>query len=276
MDSAENMELSYSESLACSSAILKKAKELGASIAGICDLSHLKKAPSFTLAPKLPQADVGSRESSLGLKPGEVFWPEDAKSAIVIAYEHPKDQLELDWWFGKHDPPGNKILVDINKKLSAWIEKNYPIKTYPCPYHVEKGGVFLKDAAYYAGLGCIGKNNLFITPEYGPRVRLRAMLFSVKLPSTGPSAFNPCEECDSPCLQNCPGNAFNEVIYSAETMGQEMLPGRSGTYSREKCNNQMKTDSSNAKEQIAPEVSSEPVKIIKYCRNCEFSCPVGK
>ncbi len=276
MSSNKKLQMDYSERLACSSAIIKKAKELGASVAGICDLTQLKTAPSFTLAPKLPQADVGSRESSLGLKPGEVLWPKDAKSALVIAYEHPKDQLELDWWFGKHNPPGNRILVDINKDLSAWVEENYPIKTYPCPYHVEKGGIFLKDSAYHAGLGCIGKNNLFITPEFGPRVRLRAMLFSVKMPSSGPSAFDPCKDCESPCLQSCPSNAFNEVIYSAATMGQEILPGRTGTYSREKCNSQMVIDSGNAQEQNVPEVSHEPVKVIKYCRNCEFSCPVGK
>ncbi len=276
MNSGKKTDLDYKELLKCTSGILKTAKELGASLAGICALDDLKTAPSFTLAPKLPQADVGSRNSDLGLEPGEVYWPEYAKSAVVIAYEHGKDNPELDWWFGKKEPQGNKVLVEINKKLATWIETNYPITTYPCPYHIEKGGVFLKDSAYYAGLGCIGKNNLLIPPEYGPRVRLRAMLLSVKLPPTGPSSFNPCNNCGSPCLQNCPQDAFREIVYTASEMSQESLPGQVGNYDRAKCNNQMKKDLSGAKEQNVPETSSEPVKIIKYCRNCEFSCPVGK
>jgi len=51
----------------------------------------------------------------------------------------------------------------------------------------------LKDAAVLAGLGCIGKNNLLLTPEYGSRVRLRAFTIDLVLPSTGPLPFDPCE-----------------------------------------------------------------------------------
>jgi hypothetical protein len=31
-----------------------------------------------------------------------------------------------------------------------------------------------------AGLGCIGKNNLFLTPDFGPEVRLRALFTYLK------------------------------------------------------------------------------------------------
>lgn len=264
------------ERLQCGSAILSKARELGASLVGISSIAELKSAPSFTLAPKLPQADVGSRKSDLNLGPGEVYWPEDAKTAIVIAYAHPEDQANLDWWYGKIDPPGNRVLVSINKKLSEWIESTYGIKTYPLPYHVEKGGVFLKDSAVMAGLGCIGKNNLLLTPEYGSRVRLRAMLLAEDLPATGPREFNPCKYCEEPCLKSCPKKAFDEQIYSAEEMGQTKLPGLIGDYNRDKCNMQMTADIDAAKDQDVPEVSDKPIKIIKYCRNCELSCPVGK
>ncbi len=276
LDRAKKTNSGYLERLRCSSAILSKAKELGASLAGFCDVEDLKTAPSYTLAPKLPQADVGSRESDLGLEPGEVYWPEGTKSALVIAYVHPEDEPQLDWWYGKKDPPGNRILVEINKKLSAWIEENHEIKTYPIPYHIEKGGLFLKDAAYYAGLGCIGKNNLVVTPDYGPRVRLRAMLLSESLPATGPANYNPCALCPAPCLDACPEKAFKEIVFSAEKMQQSDLPGLIGNYSRDRCNGQMTRDSASAKEHNVPEVSAEPVKIVKYCRNCETSCPVGK
>jgi len=79
------------------------------------------------------------------------------------------------------------------------------VPTWPLPYHIENGGIYLKDAAVLAGLGTIGRNNLLITPEFGPRVRLRALLAGVDLPPTGPAGFDPCEGCPAPCLTDCLG-----------------------------------------------------------------------
>ena len=50
------------------------------------------------------------------------------------------------------------------------------VSAYPLPYHVKKGGLFLKDAAVLSGLGIIGKNNLLLHPAWGPRIRLRSIL----------------------------------------------------------------------------------------------------
>ena len=97
----------------------------------------------------------------------------------------------MDWWFGLISPPGNTILVQIVKELCEWIPKIFDIEVFHFPYHVEHGGIYLKDAAVMAGLGCIGRNNLLVTPEFGPRIRLRAMALSVPMPSTGPIAFDP-------------------------------------------------------------------------------------
>ena len=84
-------------------------------------------------------------------------------------------------------------------------------------YHVEKGGIFLKDAAVIAGLGCIGKNNILVTPDYGPRIRLRAMLPDEEISPTGSNDFDPCSGCDAPCRQACPQNAFDRfVLYCVE------------------------------------------------------------
>ena len=268
--------MNYKEKLKCASGIMNKAKELGASLVGICSVEELKAAPSFSIASKIPQADVGRVESDRGLDHGEVSWPEDAKSVIVIAYVHPENEPHLDWRLGSVNPPGNKVLIRINKDLSQWIESQYDIKTYPLHYYIEKGGIFLKDAAVLAGLGCIGKNNMLITPEYGPRVRLRAMLVTEILPVTGPRKFNPCDLCQAPCLSVCDKKAFSEVIYTKEEMGQSHLPGLIGNYSRPKCNKQMLEDKKNAVMETVPGISEEPISIIKYCRNCEVSCPVGR
>jgi len=150
--------------------IVDKALEVGADLAGIANIEELKNAPSFTLTPKLPEGEsVANRPNELGLKPGEVAWPEDGKSVLVIAKKHPRDNQRLDWWENRKNTPGNIMLIEINERVSEWIGKNYKsINTYPLPYHVEKGGIYLKDAAVLAGIGIIAKNNLLITTQYGP------------------------------------------------------------------------------------------------------------
>lgn len=265
------------KNLMASSAILKKAKELGASLAGIARVDDLRSAPSFTFAPKMPSAGegIGTRKSDNGLKPGEVNWPENARSIIVIAVAHPEEAPEMDWWYGRVDPPGNRVLAKVCRELCPWIEESFGINTVHLPYHVEKGGTYLKDSAVMAGLGCIGRNNIVITPEYGPRVRLRALTVDVELPSTGPINFDPCKDCKELCRKACPQHAFDKMIYEAETYGQDILPGQDGSFSRPVCNVQMEVDNDKAKEQDV-EGFEKPVKIIKYCRKCELACPVGK
>ncbi|CAB1081528.1 hypothetical protein D1AOALGA4SA_9178 [Olavius algarvensis Delta 1 endosymbiont] len=51
---------------------------------------------------------------------------------------------------------------------------------------MERGGIFFKDSGVLAGLGSIGKNNLLVTPEYGPRIRVWPLLFDAELKPTGP------------------------------------------------------------------------------------------
>jgi epoxyqueuosine reductase len=148
-------------------------------------------------------------------------------------------------------------------------------KAVNLPYHVENGSIFLKDAAVMAGLGCIGKNNLFITPDYGPRVRLRAMLLDVELPATGAADFNPCRGCDMPCRAACPQAAFQKKIYRETELGLDKLPGRSGVYSKRSCNFQMEIDIRNS-EEVRIAGQNIPGSFTRYCRLCEIACPVGK
>lgn len=257
-------------------AIIQKALDLGASLAGIAKVEDLKQCPSFVLAPRLPRGEsVANRPNELGLKPGEVFWPKGGKSALVIAVEHPENKPELDWWENRKAAPGNNMLTKVIDRLSEWVGKNYNIKTYHIVYHIEKGGIFLKDSAALAGLGVIGKNNMLVTTEFGPRVRLRSMILTEDLPSTGPISFDPCKDCDMPCRKTCPQNAIGSIIYSREEMGQKMLPGGDGSYSRDLCNIQMEKDIENA-EEVKVEGQEGPDVYVKYCRTCETSCYVGK
>lgn len=263
--------------LSASSAILRKSKEFGAHLAGFANVKELKIAPSFVFAPQMAGVGegIGTRKGEMELNPGEVKWPQEAKSILVVAVEHPKGKPEMDWWYGKKSPSGNKLLIDAIKELCEWIPSVFDIEVFHFPYHIEQGGIYLKDAAVMAGLGCIGRNNMVVTPDLGPRVRLRAMALSVPFPSTGPSGFDPCSQCDDLCRKACPEKAFSEVTYSPDKYDLTALPGKDGSYARPTCNIQMQKNNDNASEQ-KPEGFSNPVKVVKYCRICEWSCPVGK
>lgn len=256
--------------------IIKKALAFGANLAGIADVRKLKGSPSHTIYGKLNgYKGVGTRDNG-NLKPGHIAWPENAKSAVVIAVEHSQNHPELDYWQKDLScgTEGNRILISVIAKLANWLEKEKGIRAYKPSYFVEQGGIFLKDAAVLAGLGCIGKNNILITAPYGPRVRLRAMLLETDLPATGPAAFDPCHECSTDCLSDCPQKAFKSKIYSAKDFGQDRLPARNGIYCRQLCNDQMESDSDNG-DMITLPGRDQPGKRVEYCRQCEFACSVG-
>jgi len=226
------------------SRIIHKARELGASLAGIASVAELRRSPSYGIYDESPYYD--------GYK--GVEWPAYARSVLVLALVHRPSEPELDWW---SDIPGrtkgNRQLVGIAESLTAWLA----IDAYPLPYRLEQGGILLKDAAVLAGLGVIGKNNLVITPEFGPRVRLRGVFLDVDLEPSGPIEFDPCKGCDMPCRQACPRQAF-----------------RSGSYSRALCDLQMDQDVANSA-LVENWVENEPKsKVVKYCRACELACPV--
>ena len=259
--------------------LIQKTLEFGADLAGfagVCDLLH---GPSETLFPKIHDhtRDHFAQQITTGLPHGAVSWGDGERTVLVFAVRHPEAKPEMDWWYGEINPPGNKLLAEISKKLKAYIGQTYPdIQVFLKPYHVEKGGIYLKDAAVAAGLGCIGKNNLLITPEYGPRVRLRAIGLSVSIPSGGPIAFDPCVNCAAPCVARCPQRAFSEIVYTPEETGLHFLPGRNGSYRRKSCVQEMEANETSAPLELAPAYSPEPIPVIRYCRNCEFNCVIGK
>ena len=116
---------------------------------------------------------------------------------------------------------------------------------------------------------------MVVTPEYGPRIRLRAMLADIVLEATGPADFDPCKGCDMPCQRVCPQKAFETKIYSEKQYGLLLLPARTGVYSRQLCNVQMERDDEKG-EKIVVEGQDETGKLVKYCRRCEMVCPAGK
>ncbi|MGD9332215.1 MAG: hypothetical protein PVJ53_12945 [Desulfobacterales bacterium] len=221
--------------------LTSRAMSLGASLVGAAPVAALLDSPTHRLYP----VDRRIRE---------------AGAVVVLALNHTPNRPEMDWWDQrKGRTTGNRLLININRKLSEWIKTTYAVNACELPYDALRKGIFLKDAAVLAGLGVLGKNNLLITPQYGPRVRLRALLLEAPLQSTGPlDGFAPCEGCDGPCVQACPRQAF-----------------QGGFYQRQRCLQQMKKDEADTF--IWPTPVGRTARFrIAYCRRCELSCPVGR
>jgi epoxyqueuosine reductase len=279
--------------------IVAKSRSLGASLVGIADVEPLQASPSHRILPRIGMGvESRWRDAPHDLVPAEVCWPSHAVSAVVIGVSHPTDQRELDWYDGK-GTPGNRVLIRIVKELSDWLEHDLSCTSHRPPYFIESDGVFMKDAAVLAGLGSIGRNNLVITPEFGPRIRWRVLLLDQQAQATGPLAYDPCEGCDARCRTACPVGAFDEIAYDASVLAQPQLPGTDGAYDRVTCNTKMAQDvvdaaaalTTNEDEQkdltstmnafeeavmAIPAAGGEERYGVKYCRRCELSCPVGK
>jgi len=221
--------------------IIEKAKTFGASLVGFADVSSPRDSPSY-------QIQRNAR------------WSVEGKSVLVFALVHPRNEPELDWWYGKGGgSPGDRRLTNIAEHVVQWLKEEFTIKAQLLPHHVGRGGVLLKDAAVLAGLGGIGANNLLITPEYGPRIRLRALCIDAKLGPTGSIDFSPCNSCDIPCRAACPQKAFTQ-----------------GSYSRDLCMRQMNMDEAN-RAILEKEAGEDSPRVwVKYCRACELACPVGQ
>jgi epoxyqueuosine reductase len=260
--------------------------ENGATLAGIANMEALKVSASHTIYNKIVDYAAGDtvKDDSEALPDNQLFtgneafpndqlftWPDSVRSVLVIGLSHSEDKPELDWWDGR-GTPGNRILIDIIKRTSQQIENRLKVKTHKLHYYVEKGGIFLKDAAVLAGFGCIGKNNMLITPSNGPIIRLRALFLDAEIHPTGPIAFDPCADCEVYCRRVCPENAMDEKVSIFKSIKFfERLPARDGTYNRELCNIRMEKDVAESSKNNYGKQST-----IKFCRRCEFICPIGK
>ena len=253
--------------------IIEIALEKGATLAGIANRDALQTSAShliytsigeYTGAGIVPVENVSSTHPLFD-------WPKCLRSVLVVGLAHPENQPELDWWDGR-GTPGNRRLIEILDLTRQQIEGRLKVHTHKLHYHIEKGGIFLKDAAVLAGLGAIGLNNMVITPAYGPRVRFRAMFLDADAEPTGSEPLFPCSNCNRPCRSACPEHAMAKRVSAFDTIGAEIdLPAIDGSFNRELCKIRMEKDEAES----AAKSIAEPSPV-KYCRLCEFACPVGK
>jgi epoxyqueuosine reductase len=67
-----------------------------------------------------------------------------------------------------------------------------------------------RHAAYVAGMGSFGHDNMILTPEYGPRVRFTSIFTTAELESDEISGEDLCTKCGH-CIEYCPVNAISSL-----------------------------------------------------------------
>lgn len=187
------------------------ARELGADLVGIA-----------------PADDFG--EAKPGCRPKNLF--SMANSVIVMAKRIPFAAATPypsigAMAFGDYIP--ENFLNESCYRLALWLEDGgYLSSATPAgrditSFRVEEEGqtpkVFLHGsfdlrlAAVKAGIGEIGANNCLITPRYGSRVRLGAVLTEARLEPDPPKKYGGvpefCEECGFRCVKACPAGALS-------------------------------------------------------------------
>ncbi len=66
-----------------------------------------------------------------------------------------------------------------------------------------------KHAAYLAGLGSFGQNNVLLTKEFGPRVRFTSIFTTAEIEGSPINNNDLCTRCLA-CVKECPVNAVKE------------------------------------------------------------------
>jgi epoxyqueuosine reductase QueG len=151
----------------------------------------------------------------------------DGDRAIVLAVRLQAGTSRIRAWNDRNkyynDELSLTFLEEVSLELVYWLEDaGYPAIIVP-PTHVDPWRydgdpkkhldtlISLPHAAVQAGLGTLGLNLQLLTPQFGPRVLLTAVLCSVDVECDRPMTEALClgPECGR-CLKTCPADAVLE------------------------------------------------------------------
>lgn len=210
--------------------VKRKARELGAHLVGIASAEEINKnfpEPDRNSGPaeRKPAAlheDPLSR-TRIGKARPKSLEPilHGAKSAIVLAMRLLWGMSRLRRWDSREAHYTGELILSKVDEISlalVWFleERGYPSIVVPASYsrsqqidQLNQGPVSLPHLAVEAGLGTLGLNLMLLTPEYGPRVVLGAVVTTAELEPDRRIETALClgESCGR-CLLACPGNAI--------------------------------------------------------------------
>jgi epoxyqueuosine reductase QueG len=252
--------------------IKAKALALGADLVGIADGAALNTS-------EITEHD-GARAIVLGVRL-------QAGTSRILAWndrnKYYNDELSL------------TFLEELSLELVYWLEDaGYPAIIVP-PTHVDpwryqgdprkhqKPLLSLPHAAVEAGLGTLGLNGQIITPQFGPRVLLTAVLCSVDVECDRPMTEALClgPECGR-CLKACPGDVVGQWERDWEACDRYRSPHGFAQLSEYLGSVIDEPDPQKKKAMLRSQASFDlwqsilrGAGVITGCRRCADVCPVG-
>jgi len=263
--------------------IKAKAKELGADLVGIADGDVMNAHPPDPADPRRP-IDVTAL---------------DYKRVIVLAKHLNSGVARIIPWDDRtkfyNDELALSGLEEVSLELVFWLEDlGYPAIIIP-PTHVDPWRysddpnahmttlISLPHAAVEAGLGTLGLNQQLLTPEFGPRVILTAVMASLEVE---PDRRLDQSLCLGPtcgrCLSVCPADAVRHWGRDWEACDSHRSP-----YGFAKLTSHieaiMRTADAQAKKDLLRSETTfnlwqsilRGAGVITGCRRCADVCPVG-
>ena len=252
--------------------IKAKARELGADLVGIADGAALNTS-------EITEHDGGR--------------------VIVLAKRLNDGVARIRRWDDRHKYYNDELalthLEETSLELVYWLEDcGYPAVIVP-PTHVDPGRYAndpkahiepmlpLAHAAVEAGLGTLGLNLQLLTPEYGPRVILTAVLCSVDVACDQPMTHALClgPSCGR-CLKTCPADAVHEWKRDWPACNRYRSPHGFAQLTEHLEKITQATDAATRKQLLRSEASFNlwqsilrGAGVITGCRRCADVCPVG-
>jgi epoxyqueuosine reductase QueG len=252
--------------------IKTKARELGADLVGIADGRKLDT---------------------------QKITDHDGERVIVLATRVQAGSSRILKWNDRNkyynDELSLTFLEEVSLELVYWLEDaGYPALIVP-PTHVDPWRydgdpkkhrqtlLSLPHAAVEAGLGTLGLNLQLLTPQYGPRVLLTAVLTSVDVECDQPVTEALClgPECGR-CLRACPGDVIRHWDRDWEACDRYRSPHGFAQLSEYLGRVIEEPDLKQKKAMLRSEDSFNlwqsilrGAGVITGCRRCADVCPVG-
>ena len=188
----------------------KVAKEKGADLFGFADVSLFPDGKDNKRNPRYYLPDA-KNVIVLGLKIVDALWDRltgdyDVHSTNALSYLLNYNYDLLDF-----------IAVQTARFIEEIGYDAYPVqaRTMSKRENVFIGYFPFKEAALLAGLGSHGKHDMIVTPEFGPRVRLVAVITDLEIEGEGSRRPVPrrsveelCGSC-TVCIDSCPVHALS-------------------------------------------------------------------
>lgn len=252
--------------------VKRKALELGADLVGIADGKSVDASHITAL---------------------------DAGRVIVLAKRLNEGVARITRWNDRHKYYNDELalthLEETSLELVYWLEDcGYPALIVP-PTHVDPSKyendpkahiapmLSLPHAAVEAGLGTLGLNLQLLTPQYGPRVQLTAVLCSVGVECDRPMTEALCRgpECGR-CLKTCPADAVGHWERDWPACDRYRSPHGFAQLTDHLEKIIQENDAGARKELLRSEASFDLWQsilrgsgVITGCRRCADVCPVG-